>query len=107
MSSRTTLILAWVVHGAVSFDQVMLRLKRYKFWKIQRMEVYICVKLPVTDFKPFLRAIYNINTFQSAFDSGLVASPMDTAVEYTISSVLICSTASCHWPVMAPGLISA
>ena len=53
MSSRTTLILAWVVHGAVSFDQVMLRLKRYKFWKIQRMEVYICVKLPVTDFKPF------------------------------------------------------
>ena len=61
------------VPRAVSFNILLLGLKRYTLWIIKRMAIYIhvCVKPALTDFNPL---------FESWYGLALLTAPVDKAL---------------------------
>ena len=65
----------------------MLEPKQVTFWKIPRMASKMCMKLTLTDLKPYLSIIYKSDVFQS----WLGFSPSGNPLGHQIRSVNECS----------------
>ena len=72
-------------HTIVS--SIMLEPKQVTFWKIPRMASKMCMKLTLTDLKPYLSIIYKSDVFQS----WLGFSPSGNPLGHQIRSVNECS----------------